>query len=186
MSILNLNYIKGFVRAYPFFVPFFTFFFGILFQNNLSIYFSLLIIVIDVILITSLKGISRIIYNYINIENIPLLGIGKRPGGAMYCGSFVDENNIGQLSTSFGMPSGHSIISMTTCIFWNLYIIDNYPKSKKRDLSLISLNSISLLVLFSRIWLGCHTIQQVIIGGIVGSCVGYYGYMYRNSFGLNL
>ena len=62
-----------------------------------SIYFSLLIIVIDVILITSLKGISRIIYNYINIENIPLLGIGKRPGGAMYCGSFVDENNIGQL-----------------------------------------------------------------------------------------
>jgi len=43
MSILNFSYLKGFVRSYPFFVPFFSFFYGILFQNNLSIYFSLLL-----------------------------------------------------------------------------------------------------------------------------------------------
>jgi membrane-associated phospholipid phosphatase len=186
MSILNFSYLKGFVRGYPFFVPFFSFFYGIIFQNNLSTYFSLLLIVIDVILITGLKGLSRIFYNYLNIENIPLLGIGKRPEGAMYCGSFVDENDIGRLSSSFGMPSGHAIISMTTCIFWNLFIIDNYHESAKRDLALISLNSISLLILFSRIWLGCHTVQQVIVGGIIGGYVGYYGYIYRYTFGINL
>ena len=176
MSIMNLSYLKGFARAYPFFVPFFSFFFGIVFQNNLSIYFTFLVIIVDVILITSLKNISRYIYNLLNIDRLPILGLGKRPDGAKYCGCFIDENNIDKISTSFGMPSGHSIVAMTTCIFWSRYIMDNYPKSYKRDLSIFLLYSVSLFILFSRIWLGCHTIQQVIIGSFIGSFIGYEGY----------
>lgn len=182
MSIIKFNYLKGFTRAYPIFIPFFSFFYGIIFQNKLSTYFSLLLIVVDVILTTSLKSLSRNVYKYFNINSIPIIGIGKRPSGAMYCGCFVDENEIGKLSTSFGLPSGHSMSAMTICIFWTRYIIDNYPNSPRRNLSLFSLFSISLFILFSRIWLNCHTIQQVIIGGLIGSFVGYYGYEYRNYF----
>lgn len=185
MSILNLSYLKGFARSYPLFVPFFSFLFGVLFQNKLSTYFSLLLIVVDVILITSLKSSARLLYNYLNVVNLPIIGRGSRPEGAMYCGCFVDENNIGKLSSSFGMPSGHSIIAMTTCVFWSNYILDNYPKTWQRDFSLIILYSISAFILFSRVWLGCHTIQQVIVGSIIGSYVGYYGYKNKQHFGIN-
>ena len=34
------------------------------------------------------------------------------------------------------------------------------------------------MVLLSRIYLKCHTIQQVIIGSIIGAMLGYYGYIY--------
>ena len=74
------------------------------------------------------------------------------------------------------MPSGHSIVAMTTSIFWSLYILDNFPDNFNRKISLLTLNSVGILICLSRILLNCHTLEQTIIGGIIGSILGRYGY----------
>lgn len=182
MTILTLSYLKGLMRAYPIFVPFFAFNYGIIFQHKLTLYFALYLIIVDSILVVISKKTSRYVYNVLNREYIFLFGRGKRPKGAKNCGCFIDENDPNKISTSFGMPSGHAIVSMTTSIFWSYYILENYPKDLKRTLSLLLLNSMGIMVSFSRIFLGCHTIQQVIIGSLIGSYIGYMGYKLRSKF----
>ena len=41
--------------------------------------------------------------------------------------------NLEGLSTSFGMPSGHSLLAMCTAVFWSLYIIDNFSEPVLED-----------------------------------------------------
>ena len=123
-----------------------------------------------------LKVITKFMYERIfKKTKLPILGRGIRPDGAKYCSSFIFEDNLKGLSTSYGMPSGHSIIALMAAMFWSLYIIDNQP-IKKRWIGLLVLNFTCLTVAFSRIYLGCHTLQQVIVGGLIGCLFGYIGY----------
>ena len=86
------------------------------------------------------------------------------------------------------MPSGHSLLAMFTAIFWSLYIINHYKNDNKRMMSLIVLNMSCVAVCLSRVYLNCHTIQQVIIGGIIGVGLGklYYDNKDRIKSALNI
>ena len=92
------------------------------------------------------------------------------------------------------MPSGHSQLAWTLASYIICKIIFNF-KNKKNDTNNANLSldyiwitvSCILLILsagyisYSRVYIeGCHTIQQVIIGGILGICGGFILYYYEN------
>ncbi|KAJ5080233.1 hypothetical protein M0811_03717 [Anaeramoeba ignava] len=81
------------------------------------------------------------------------------------------ERPEGACSNSFGMPSGHSVSSLCFFTWFTLEILFGSRKnySKKMKLFIISLIGILLLpVPYSRVYLGYHSKEQVIVGSITG------------------
>ena len=93
-------------------------------------------------------------------DSLPILGRGKRPEGACGCG-LLDDN---KPSTTFGMPSGHSQIAWSVATYLILRYCD-IPQS-------IFLINIATYISFSRVSIGCHTKEQVIVGGLIGVASG--------------
>ncbi len=52
-------------------------------------------------------------------------------------------------------------------------ILDSKYSKNIKSLKIIIILIISSIILFSRINLGCHTYQQVLVGGIIGGITGY-------------
>ena len=67
-------------------------------------------------------------------------------------------------ATGYSFPSGHTVSAASS--FGAIGI--TYRKNK---LVLFLMNALVLLVAFSRNWLGCHTIQDVLIAILIGSIV---------------
>ena len=121
------------------------------------------------------ETILRPIYKIIGKDSLPILGIGRRPKGAMNCGDFIHCPP--KISTSFGMPSGHSQITWFSVVYIALLLTNKYNEKThitkmdniKYTLALVILLMIGLSVSYSRVLIGCHTFQQVIVGGLIGS-----------------
>lgn len=113
-------------------------------------------------------------------NSVPILGIGKRPKGAKNTSIFLSENIEEQkkLSTSYGMPSGHSQNATFFSTYLILHILNGggLQDSIGKMISIGLLILLALYVLASRVYLNCHTTQQVIVGGLIGSGLGggYY------------
>lgn len=133
------------------------------------------------------------IYTLLKRKSLPIIGLGERPPGATSCGFILDNVK----STTFGMPSGHSQFIWTfgtyliAKIISNWYYKVNSPSPLPPHLlalgyiwiifSCCLLLSIMLYVSYSRVYIeGCHTIQQVIIGSILGVISGFLIYYYEN------
>ena len=134
------------------------------------------------------KGlIIKPIYTFLNKTSLPLLGLGPRPPKAESCALILD----GVMSKSFGMPSGHSQIAWTVATYIVYKIINNWYKNKKENkiitifgyiwliLSCIIILTCAIYISYSRVYIeGCHTIQQVSVGGglgvICGFLIGYF------------
>ena len=85
------------------------------------------------------------------------------------------------------MPSGHSQTALLFLTFITLMITDHHSESLSNNTQYILLGSLLLFtisVLWSRIYLKCHTIQQVIMGSIIGGSIGYYGYNFMKEYAL--
>lgn len=133
--------------------------------------------------------IFKPIYEFINKTSLPIIGIGKRPLNAISCGFTLNN----ELSTSYGMPSGHSQGIWALCTYIILKIITNwYNIHKDKEITIfeyIRIIVVSLLILFIAIYVsytriyieGCHTIQQVSIGGFIGTICGFLVYYYENN-----
>ena len=132
--------------------------------------------------------IVKPIYEHLGKKSLPILGIGKRPADATGCGTYLD----GLLSTTYGMPSGHSQIAWSVAIYFILKIIKNWYNNDKENkpitiigyiwiiLSCIVILGIATYISYSRVYIeGCHTIQQVIIGGILGSIMGFLVFFFE-------
>lgn len=127
-----------------------------------------------------LKHIMKLTYNTFNCKNIPILGIGDRPNGAVNCGSFFPMNP--KNAISFGMPSGHSQAGWFVSTFLILLFLDknniknfNDIRKLKGKKLIYAISFISIFVIlafvisFSRVYVEyCHTLQQVIFGGLIG------------------
>ena len=176
-KILNnyYNILKGLARAFPIVIPLTSIIFGFIFNFNTGIYFGIYAYVCDLVS-HNLKIASKKIYG--NKESLPLFGLGRRPNGAKYCGLFINEDNLEGKSTSFGMPSGHAASAILTMVFWIYYLINHQKINLKTILSIILISIICLSVCLSRILLNCHTIQQVIVGGLFGLLYGFIGYQF--------
>lgn len=175
------NYFKSHLRAFPTTIIVFSILTGIIFRNKTALFLGTYVGFSEIIG-GFLKLFSKSIYKSLNKESIPLLGIGKRPINAKYTGCFITEDNLDGKSLSFGMPSGHSIASGVVCVFLFLYILKTMKPSKKRNLSLFTIGAVCGAVAFSRIFLKCHTIQQVIVGFLIGGFLGYIGFHFYWKF----
>lgn len=98
-------------------------------------------------------------------NNFNIFGKGTRPDGAINCGifreDFFDSSVVPKLATSYGFPSGHAQSSG----FFATFI---HEKFKNNPLIYYPLMLYSLYIPYTRLKLGCHTIQQVIVGYIYG------------------
>ncbi|EME28076.1 Dolichyldiphosphatase 1 [Galdieria sulphuraria] len=81
----------------------------------------------------------------------------------------------------YGMPSAHSqaMFFVTSCIIFTLSRRRHKPLSSlERNLLYSFLFLCSLSVSFSRIYLGYHSIHQVMVGALVGCLLGYFWTLY--------
>jgi len=118
--------------------------------------------------------------NKFNTDDIPIIGRFKRPLGASNTGCFyISPDN---LSTTQGMPSGHSMITAFVCIFLYYYIVDYYniPNTKKIYVLLPCL-LITLYMMYTRVLMNAHTIQQTIVGSFIGIVFAHYYYIYTKN-----
>lgn len=181
MSINNL--ISVFLQTSPFFFTIYVFLGGLITYNYYFILYPIFAF-INLIINQTLKHISRYVYDKFNMKSLPLLGLGGRPKGALNCGAIPYQKGYTTKSTSFGMPSGHSQNAWFLFGFMLLYLINNYKKEKKDTkskilfgLSITVLFIIALAVSISRVYVNCHTVQQVTIGGIIGLILGSLAYL---------
>jgi len=99
-------------------------------------------------------------------EKFPVIGYGTRPN-TKDCGLFCT----GKESKSYGMPSGHAQIICFFVTYWILEILNKERKYKIIPISILL--ALAVLVMYSRVyWAKCHTIQQVLVGGTIGVCLG--------------
>jgi hypothetical protein len=142
-----------------------------------------------------LKIIFKLIFGLSKTGSLPLLGIGMRPKGASDCGLTLS----GGSSKSFGMPSGHSQTTwfiVSYLLFITIDILkDNLNKYNSTNTNeyilfmilngfgILLLVSIGIYVSYSRVYIeGCHTIQQVILGGLIGASLGFVAYILKDKF----
>lgn len=169
--VLNLYYVG---------INFFT-------NQNFDSFYLLSIYTLCMISNYILKYIFKALYYIFNVSTLPILGIGKRPEGATNCGSFLVFPD--KLSTTFGMPSGHSQLIW----FIVIYLIQSINskklvllKNQKRNIYAkhginLSLIILALLVSYSRVEVEeCHTTEQVVLGGIIGSIFAVLTFRYKN------
>jgi membrane-associated phospholipid phosphatase len=104
----------------------------------------------------------------------PIIGRGLRPEGAKNCGefrdNFFDTTITPKLSTSYGFPSGHSQCA-------GLFMTFIYEHFRDKPYIFYSSLIYSLYIPYTRVKLGCHTIEQIIFGYIFG-IITYYLFEY--------
>jgi len=107
-------------------------------------------------------------------KKYPILGYGCRPPKSKNTGLFKDDT----FSKTYGMPSGHAQISWMFTVYWALKVWKNKKRSNaSKIIPLLMLLTFACGVTYSRVvWAKCHTIQQVIIGALIGSGFGIFSY----------
>ena len=135
------------------------------------------------------RVIVKPLYKLLNKTSISILGKGSRPEGAKSCAFTLDNN----LSTSYGMPSGHSQTAWTLATYIICKIINNFYNNEHNNttitifsymwlvLSCIIVLCVAIYISYSRVYIeGCHTIQQVSVGGLIGIGSGFIIYYFEN------
>ena len=137
--------------------------------------FNFKYLILTIVLITNDYANRFIKYIIKSTFGDSIFGIlGKRPKGAKDCGFF--ENSPIQ-KESYGMPSGHSQNIGFISIYLILNTLNQNYKKEKKLLIVSSLIILIFAIMYSRIYLNCHTYPQVIIGVIIGLLFGYIYYM---------
>ncbi len=177
------NFISVFLQTSPIFFTVYIFLGGLIASNYYFILYGIFAY-LNLIINQILKYIAKFIYNKFDIKSLPIIGLGVRPKGAVNCSAIPYQKGYTTKSKSFGMPSGHSQNAWFLFGFMLLYLINNYKNEKNDTTSKIwfafkisLLFIIALSVSISRVYINCHTEQQVIIGGIIGLIIGCLAYL---------
>lgn len=181
MNAINLK-ASGMARAFTSYVPITSIVYGLLFRKSIGVYFGLYALFMD-LLNHFIKKVFKTAYG--ERSTVPILGLGGRPEGAKFCGSFVNINKLGNggKPSTFGMPSGHAQMAVITTVFWSMFLHEKYGWDLYNIFAISLLCAVSLGIMYSRCIFKCHTVQQVIVGGLFGIFFGFVGYkLYRMYF----
>jgi membrane-associated phospholipid phosphatase len=165
----TLESIFTFFRGFGFFILILSLLAGILLSKWNFILLGLFIIAENIINII-LKNTFRIIMGN---NNFPIIGKGTRPDNSISCGFFTPRTKIEKITKTFGMPSGHSqtFSFISTLIGIHLYNLPNKTNNIYKYITLIILTLIAMLM---RVYVEkCHTIQQTIIGSLIGVTLAF-------------
>tara|TARA_B110001450_G_scaffold60509_1_gene57226 strand:+ start:282 stop:833 length:552 start_codon:yes stop_codon:yes gene_type:complete len=159
----------GIFRAYPI-ITAFSSLIGYFSSGNIDLLMLLVALLINDLINAFLK--YKICAPLMGNNKWSIFGYGTRPKGAKHCGTFIKPGSNGIPKGSYGMPSGHSQNAMFFTTYMILHLINsNYNKlTKNVGIGLFSI--IGIIVMYSRIYFKCHTIQQVLIGGLIGGTLG--------------
>ena len=105
-----------------------------------------------------------------------ILGSGARPKGAKDCGLFVGCKDPLSKKESYGMPSGHSQNVMLFSTYAILTLMNGNYTDRMKNIGYVLFSLLAIGIMYSRVYLKCHTVQQVIIGGVIGLLLGYLYY----------
>jgi len=174
MILYSESFPSAIARASPGIYIFIMMGYMILIQSTQAIYLFLALVCVFISNWIFKNFIFQPLYHLVSIttgqNSLPILGIGSRPPGAVSSGLFLD----GQPgNTTFGMPSGHSQITWAIGTYLILNLV-NRQNSICNFVLIISIFYWMCYVSYSRVYIAnCHTIQQVIIGGLIGIGSGF-------------
>ena len=169
-----LEHIYFFARAYPMLLLM-SISISFLFNHDIENLYLLAFLIFG-------ESLNNILKNYIfkpimKNKKFPILGLGKRPFGAKKCGI----SNISRKNEGYGMPSGHSQIATMFSTYVFLKTENDILEQTTKYIIQSILILLALFIMYSRIHLNCHTIQQVLMGGSIGIFLGYYVYYFREN-----
>jgi membrane-associated phospholipid phosphatase len=184
--ILISQYVLKIYQTFLLTIPFFVIQHGLLTVNHWLIAFGVSAMFSNLVNWIA-KTIIKRIYKISKRKSLPFLGIGDRPKGAKDCGAFTDCESCNLKTNSFGMPSGHSQIGWFFFIYGSLYMAEHirikyhtaenlYKARIWLSVGIVLLFLMAITLSYSRVYLNCHTVQQVIMGGIFGIGVGLLSY----------
>uniref|UniRef100_A0A6C0F0M9 Phosphatidic acid phosphatase type 2/haloperoxidase domain-containing protein n=1 Tax=viral metagenome TaxID=1070528 RepID=A0A6C0F0M9_9ZZZZ len=163
----------------------------ILLPSYKSFYLLIMFIIVIISNLIAKSIIFQSLYNLLGKKKLPILGLGERPSYSNDCNFTMN----GFFSKTFGMPSCHSQIAWTivTYIICKIIMImynKKYYRNENLGCICCTLISISLAIIisyialylsYSRVYIeGCHTIQQVIVGGLIGIVSGFLIYYFED------
>jgi membrane-associated phospholipid phosphatase len=170
MNLMNHIILKS-LHAYPVILPIYTLFFSFV-NNNMQWFLFTCWSLLTFLSAPMWKLLFRNIYSFSKHDTLPLLGSGKRPhdGYDFWGFQYLSKNLVDDVS--YGMPSGHSLFAwmVSSYLILNITKLDQYPY---KHLKIILLIILAISVSLSRYISNCHTIQQLIIGAIIGSLLGF-------------
>ena len=180
-TLLNIARASGIMQM-------FIFYFGYLFTFNIDLLLFLIGNYLNWKINSFLK--YKIFSPIFGKNDIPLLGKGVRPNGAKNCGFFLKNKPIyHKYPKSYGMPSGHSQGISFFSTLGILYLLNNYNKNNKNNkknkkiimlLGCLILICIVLFVMYSRVLFKCHTIEQTMVGSLIGILLASILFKYKN------
>jgi len=180
-------------RSSPFLVLLGAFIYCIVSPSYNSFYLLALVMINSSFNFFMKNAVMKPLYKLSGKRDIFLFGLGYRPTGATSCSLHLD----GKPSTSFGMPSGHSqmIWMIGTFILCKIIrkLLDKLNSNDNSTalensmfyiwigISIVSILTSMFYVSYSRVYIeGCHTLQQIIMGGFIGAVIGFLGYYYED------
>lgn len=169
----------NFIQTYPVILPVYSVVIALI-LNSFKWFFFGIICLITLLSNPILKHIFRLIY--LKRNHLPLIGQKFRPLGAYNCSGFPTCKS--EKQTALGMPSGHSQFAWMVSIFYVMHAFSNRRAINHNKAGAYSFISIvllfALLVSASRVYVGCHTIQQVTVGALIGGGMGVgFFYIYK-------
>ena len=168
---------KGLTRGYPTFIVFASLLYSVLYADTTSFFFGIYLFLSDELNHLTKEYIAKPIFGN---KKLPILGYGKRPYPNAISSMFPPDTP----SRSYGMPSGHAQIASVFSSYWSFKIWEDEERDENMKLvSITLLIGLALLVMYSRVyWMKCHTVQQVVLGGAIGTALGYAFYAYKDLF----
>jgi len=114
--------------------------------------------------------------NIMKNKKFPILGQGTRPPVAVF--ELPQDGKMYKTSiSSYGMPSGHSQLAGLFSSYIILRTYNNNVLSLPNKLFIYGLMLfIAFYVMYSRVKEYWHTIQQTIVGALIGVGLGYFTY----------
>tara|TARA_B110001452_G_scaffold31857_1_gene24876 strand:+ start:2525 stop:3094 length:570 start_codon:yes stop_codon:yes gene_type:complete len=164
-----INDLSGILRAYPI-ITSFSCVIGYFTSGNIDLLMLLVANTVNDLINNFLK--YKICAPLMGDKRWGIFGYGTRPKGAKHCGLFVKPNSNGIPKGSFGMPSGHSQNAMFFTTYMVLHLINSNYDKITQNTGIVLFSFLGIMVMYSRVYFKCHTVQQVLIGGLLGCILG--------------
>jgi membrane-associated phospholipid phosphatase len=83
---------------------------------------------------------------------------------------------VGSHLSSFGMPSDHSMFTCFMAVYLILHLREDTVAPRSFRVSSIALLVVTGAVMYSRVYLLAHTVEQVLVGALLGSVLAFWWY----------